>query len=94
MPFDEIKAKLSAWGIRGGVDDLVQRWRAHVLGLEKTWLRWERHFDPGVSRAPAGIARLRHLHPGRDGRGGRVVAAPGVAGVGLAGVRPRPRTRA
>ena len=47
MVFDEIEAKLSTWGIQGGVHALVLRWREHVLALEHASLRWEHHFDPG-----------------------------------------------
>ena len=44
MAFDEIDAKLSAWGIEGGVHALVLRWREHALALERASLRWEHHF--------------------------------------------------
>jgi len=47
VAFDEIEAKLSAWGIQGGVHALVLRWREHALALERASLRWEQHFDPG-----------------------------------------------
>ena len=47
MAFDEIEAKLSAWGIQGGVHALVLRWREHALALERASLRWEHHFDLG-----------------------------------------------
>lgn len=47
MAFDEIEARLSAWGIQGGVHALVLRWREHVLAMERASLRWEHHFDPG-----------------------------------------------
>ncbi len=48
MAFDEIEAKLSAWGIQGGVHALVLRWREHALALERASLQWEHHFDPGL----------------------------------------------
>ncbi len=47
MAFDEIEAKLSAWGVQGGVHALVLRWHDHALALERASLHWEHHFDPG-----------------------------------------------
>lgn len=47
MVFEEIEAKLSTWGIQGGVHALVLRWREHASALERASLRWEHHFDPG-----------------------------------------------
>jgi hypothetical protein len=47
VAFDELEAKLSAWGIRGGLHALVLRWREHALALERASLRWEHQFDPG-----------------------------------------------
>lgn len=48
MAFDEIEAKLSAWGIPGGVHALVLRWRERSLALERASLHWEHQFDPGL----------------------------------------------
>ena len=47
MAPDEIEARLSAWGIQGGVHALTLRWREHALALERASLRWEHQFVLG-----------------------------------------------
>ncbi len=44
----EIEGRLATYGIQGGVHALVERWRAHVVAVERAVLTWERQFDPGL----------------------------------------------
>jgi hypothetical protein len=44
----EIEGRLATYGIQGGVHALVERWRAHVVAVERAALTWERQFDPGL----------------------------------------------
>lgn len=44
----EIEGRLATYGIHGGVHALVERWRAHVVAVERVALSWERQFDPGL----------------------------------------------